>query len=61
MNNSFPLPQISGTGNHDLNLISRQNKLDLMSKFMCTKFKNSKMRQSEAANKLGYWTSTLQR
>ena len=32
-----------------------------MSKFMCIKFENPKMKQSEIANKLGYSTSTLQR
>ena len=61
MNNSFSLQQISRTGNLDPNLISRQYKLDLMSKFMCIKFENPKMKQSEIANKLGYSTSTLQR
>ena len=34
MNNRFSLQQISKTGNLDLNLISRQYKLDLMSKFV---------------------------
>ena len=61
MNNSFSLQQISRTGNLDPNLISRQYKLDLMSKFMCIKFENPKMKQSEIANQLGYSTSTLQR
>ena len=40
MNDSFSLQQISRTGNLDPNLISRQYKLDLMSKFMCIKFGN---------------------
>ena len=61
MNNSFFLQQISKTGNLDPNLISRQYKLDLMSKFMCIKFENPKMKQSEIANQLSYSTSTLQR
>ena len=61
MNNSFSLQQLSRTGNLDPNLISRQYKLDLMSKFMCIKFENPKMKQSEIANQLGYSTSTLQR
>ena len=61
MNNSFSLQQISRTGNLDPNLISRQYKLDLMSKFMCIKFENPKMKQSEIANQLSYSTSTLQR
>ena len=61
MNNSFTLQQISRTSNLDLNLISRQYKLDLMSKVMCIKFENQKMKLSETANQLGYSTSTLQR
>ena len=47
MNNSFPLQQISRTGNLDPNLISRHYKLDLRCKFMCNKFENAKMKQSE--------------
>ena len=61
MNNSFPLQQISRTGNLDPNLILRQYKLDLMSEFICIIFENPKMRQSEIANQLGYSTTTLQR
>ena len=61
MNSSFSLQQISRTGNLDPNLISRHYKLDLMSKFMCIKFENPKMKQSEIANRLGYSSSTLQR
>ena len=52
MNNSFSLQHLSRTGNLDPNLISRQYKLDLMSKFMCIKFENPKMKQSEIANQL---------
>ena len=58
---SFSLQQISRTGNLDPNLISRQYKLDVMSKFMCIEFENPKMKQSEIANQLGYSTSTLQK
>ena len=61
MKNSFPLQQISRTSNVDPNLLSRQCKLDLMSKYMCINFKNPKMKQSEKANQLGCSTSTLQR
>ena len=61
MNISFSLQKISRTGNLDPNLISRQYKLDLMSKFMCIEFENPKMKQSEKTNQLGYSTSTLQR
>ena len=48
------------TGNLDHNLITRLYKLDLMSKFMCIKFENPEMKQSEIANQLGSSTSTLQ-
>ena len=61
MNNSFSLQQTSRTGNLDPNLISRQYKLDLLSKFVCIKFEYPKMKQSETANHVGYSTSTLQR
>ena len=61
MNNIFSLQQFSRTGNLDPNLISRQYKLASMSKFMCIKFKNPNMYQSEIANQLGYSISTLQR
>ena len=61
MINSFSLKQISRTSNFDSNLISRQNKLNLMADFMQVKYENPKMKQSEIANQLGYSTSTLQR
>ena len=61
MNTSFSLQHIPRTGNLDPNLITRQYKLDLRSKFMCIKFENPKMKQSEKANQLSYSTSTLQR
>ena len=60
MNNSFSLHQIQKTSNFDANLISRQNKLNLMADFMRTKYENPKMRQSEIAKQLGL-SSTLQR
>ena len=59
MNNSCSLQQISRTGNHDSNLISRQYKLNLMAKFMQIKFENPKLKQSEIADQLGYSRSTL--
>ena len=61
MKNSFPIQQISETGNFDSNLISRQYKPNLMAKFMQIYFDNPKLRQSETANQLGYSSSTLQR
>ena len=61
MNNTSSLQQISRTGNLDSNLISRQNKLNLMADFMQNKNENTKMKQSEIANQLGYSSSTLQR
>ena len=60
MNNSFSLQKIGRTRNLDPNLLSRQNTLDLMSKFMCIKFENPKMKQSEIATQLVYSTSTVQ-
>ena len=32
-----------------------------MSELMCTKFENSKMKQTEIANQTGYSSSTMQR
>ena len=61
MNNSFSLQQIQKTSNLDANLISRQNKLNLMADFMRVKYKNPKMKQSEIAKQLRLSSSTLQR
>ena len=61
MNNTFSLEQIQKTSNLDANLISRQNKLNLMAHFMRLKYENSKMKQSEIANQLSLSSSTLQR
>ena len=61
MNNSFPLPQIQKTSNLDANMISRQNKLNLMADFMRLKHENSRMKQSQIANQKGLSTSTIQR
>ena len=58
MNNTFSLQQISRSSNLDANLISRQNKLNLMADFMLKKYENPKLKQSETANQLGYSTST---
>ena len=42
MNNTFSLQQISRTGNPDSNLISRQYNLNLIAKFMQSKFEDPK-------------------
>ena len=47
MNNSFSLQQASKTGNLDCNLLSRQNKLNLMAKIMQIKFENPRLRKSQ--------------
>ena len=61
MNNSFSVQQIQKTSILDPNLISRQNKLNLMADFMRVKYKNPKMKQSQIENQIGLSTSTLQR
>ena len=61
MNNSFSLQQIQNTSNLDVNLISRQYKVNLMADFMKVKYENPKLKQSEIANQLGLSSSTLQR
>ena len=61
MKNTFFLQQISKTGNFDSFLMSRQYKLNLMTKFMQKKFENPIMKQSEIADKKNYSSSTLQR
>ena len=61
MNNSFSLQQIQKTSNLDANLISRQNKLNLLADFMRVKYENPKMKQSVIASQLGLSSSTIQR
>ena len=61
MNNSFSLQQIQKTSNLDANIIYRQNKLDLIADFLRLKYENPRMKQSEKANHLGKFSSTLQR
>ena len=61
MNDSFSLEQISGTGNLDSNLISRQNKLNLFAVFMRIKYGKPKLKLSEIANHLSYSSSPVQR
>ena len=61
MNNSFSLQQIQKSSNLGANLISRQNKINLMADFIKGKYENPRMKQSEIANQIGLSTSTLQR
>ena len=61
MNNSFSLQQIQKTSNLDLNLISRQYKLNMMADFLRVRYENPKMKQSQLANQISLSTSTLQR
>ena len=61
MNNSISLQQIQKTSNLDVNLISRQYKLNLMVDFMRLKYENRRVKQSQRANQIGLSTSTLQR
>ena len=60
MNNSFSLQQRQKTSNLDANLISRQQKLNLMADFTRLKYENPKMKQSEIANQLSISSSTIQ-
>ena len=52
---------MSRTGNLDANLILRQYKLDLVSRFMEIKSVNPKLKKSEKAKEIGCSSSTLQR
>ena len=61
MDNSFSLQQLSKTGKFDSNLISPQNKVNFLAKFMQIDFENPRLKQSETAVQLGYSSSTLQR
>ena len=53
------MQQISQTGNFDAKLISRQNTLDLMARFMEVKSVNHRLRQDQIAKDLGFSSSTL--
>ena len=57
MNNKFSLQQMSGNGNLDSNLISRQYKLNLLADSMRIEFENKKLKQSEKANQFDYSSS----
>ena len=53
MNNSTSLQQIQKTSNLDANLLTRQNKLNLLADFMWMKYENPELKQSQIANQLG--------
>ena len=61
MNNSFSLQQISRTRNLDPSLITRQNKLNRMAKFMQIKFENRKLKEYQTAGKTGCSFGTVKR
>ena len=61
LNNTFSSDQISKTGDLNVDLITRQYKLDKMAKFMEIKSINTKLKQSEIANELKIPTSTIRR
>ena len=61
MKNTISVEQLSTTGNLFAFLISRKNKLDLMSRFMEIKCVNPGLRQNQIAKELGCPSSTLQR
>ena len=56
---NFSLSEKSKTGNLDVDLILRQNKLDLLAWFMRIKCINPRLRQDETARQLGYSSSSL--
>ena len=60
MINSFSFQQISRTGNPDSNSISRQYKLNLLAD-LWNKIEKTKLKNSEIASQLGYFSSILQR
>ena len=59
MNNTFLSKQTSKTGNLDANLILRQYKPDLTSRFVAIKSFKPKLAQKEIAKELGYSDSTV--
>ena len=61
MNNTFSLEQRSKTGDHNADLIMRQNNLDKMAKYMEIKSINPKLKQSEIAKEMKISSSTIQR
>ena len=58
---TYSLSQISRTANMDSNLITRQNKLHQMCKFMEIKSNNPKMTQKEISTEIGLSDHTVSR
>ena len=61
MNNTFSMEQVSKTGNLDSTLIFRQDKLDLLGRFVETKSLNLRLRQDQIAKEVNCSSSTLKR
>ena len=61
MNATFSLQKISQTANLDSNLPIRQQKFDLMAKFMANNTVNTNLGQNQIAKELRCSISTLQR
>ena len=59
--NTPSLAEINKTANMDPNLLTRHYKLKLMNDFMCIKYQNPKMKQSEISSQLNMSPSTIQR
>ena len=59
--NTFSVQQKTKPENLDVNLLLRQNKLHLMSRFMEIASINTKLGQIQTATELGSSSSTLQR
>ena len=59
MNKAFSLEQISKTRNLDINLILRQNNLDLMPRVVENRSNNPKLTHKQIAKKLGYTDCTI--
>ena len=61
MTNTFSLEQTAKTGDLNADLITRQNKLEKIAKFMEPKSNNPRLKQSGRAKELAISTSTLKR
>ena len=61
MNNTPSLNEINKNSTMDPNMLTKYYKLKLMNDFMCMKYQNPKLKQSELANNLNMSSSTIQR